>query len=112
MNGVSAAGPSRQETDQAQVSRSRGGPSLPRKEYTPLSFQQVNRSRSPSIKRSAEQAELQSQVPQETPWSTVAGRNQGRRQRTVQYGTAKVPVTARGEAAPYSVVLTQNIQRK
>ena len=66
-------------------------------------FSQLSRSRSPSTKRTAEEAELHSQ--QETAWSTVAGRNLERRQRPVQYGTAKVPVTARGEAAPYFIVV-------
>ena len=107
VNGVATAGSQGHGSNQAQgfnSERSRVGPTLG-KEYTPLNFPQVNRSRSPSIKRSAEQAELHGPAPQETPWSTVAGRNQGRRQRTVQYGTAKLPVTARGEAAPYSVVV-------
>ena len=67
------------------------------------------RSVSPSVKRSAEAAELEGrdetvQQPKETPWSTVAGRKQGRRQKPVQYGTAKVNI-AGGEARPFDVVI-------
>ena len=74
------------------------------------------RGRSPSLKRSAEEAELQAsgviQPGQEIPWSQVAGRQQhqgqqgqqGRKPRPVQYGTAKVNV-AGAEARPYDVVI-------
>ena len=65
----------------------------------------INRSRSPSTKRTAEEAELHSSLRPEPAWSTVVGRNQGRRQRPVQLGTAKLAITARGEAAPYSIVV-------
>ena len=68
------------------------------------------RARSPSVKRSADQAQLgntQTVEQAETPWSQVVGRNQGRRSRTVQYGTAPVSVgtVAAGQAAPYDVVI-------
>ena len=67
------------------------------------------RDRSPSIKRSAEEAQLQvagdgKSHAAETPWSQVVGRNQGRRSKPVQYGTAKVNV-AGAEARPYDVVI-------
>ena len=70
----------------------------------------ASRDRSPSLKRSAGEAELegasdeQVQQPKETPWSHVVGRNQGRKQRPVQYGTAKVNM-AGGEARPFDVVV-------
>ena len=67
------------------------------------------RARSPSIKRSADAAELggaQSEQSQgEMPWSQVVGRNQGRKPRKVQYGTAARVEVAGGEAAPYDVVI-------
>ena len=74
------------------------------------------RSVSPSMKRKAAEAQLQSDQPgqqqEEEPWSKVVGRGgnrnnnkqQGRRERPVQHGTAKVKV-AGGEAAPYDVVI-------
>ena len=64
------------------------------------------RSRSPSFKRSAEEAELQgaTQVEQQAAWTDVVKKNKGRKQRPVQHGTAKVDV-AGGEAAPYDVVI-------
>ena len=70
------------------------------------------RGRSPSLKRSAEEKELQAsgviQPGQVVPWSTVASRQQqgqqGRKPRPVQYGTAKVTV-AGAEARPYDVVI-------
>ena len=79
------------------------------------------RSVSPSVKRSAYEAQLhgeqgqhgehhrqgqghQSQVDQGYSWSQVVGRNQGRRPRPVQHGTAQVKV-AGGEAAPYDIVI-------
>ena len=70
------------------------------------------RDRSPSVKRSAEEAELHAsgviQPGLEVPWSKVAGRQQqgqqGRKPRPVQYGTAKVTV-AGAEARPYDVVI-------
>ena len=57
------------------------------------------RARSPSIKRSADTAELggaqTDQSQGEMPWSQVVGRNQGRKPRKVQYGTAaRVKVAA------------------
>ena len=68
------------------------------------------RARSPSVKRSADQAQLesnQSTEQAETTWSQVVGRNQGRRSRKVQYGTASVSegTIAAGQAAPYDVVI-------
>ena len=64
------------------------------------------RGRSPSLKRSDTEAELNSSTPaEETAWTDVVNRkNQGRKQRPVQYGVAKVNV-AGGEAAPYDVVI-------
>ena len=64
------------------------------------------RGRSPSLKRSATEVELNSSTPaEETAWTDVVNRkNQGRKQRPVQYGVAKVNV-AGGEAAPYDVVI-------
>ena len=69
------------------------------------------RARSPSTKRTADQAQLESsqvvdQQGVEVPWSQVAGR-QGRRPRKVQYGTAQVSGATGigGEAAPYDVVI-------
>ena len=69
----------------------------------------AGRSKSPSVKRTAEEAQLQHGTsahhqPEEVPWSDVVRRNQGRRPRTVQYGTAKVDM-AGGEAAPYDIVV-------
>ena len=69
----------------------------------------ARRDKSPSQKRSAVEAELEgasepAQPPKETPWSQVLGRNQGRKQRPVQYGTAKVNM-AGGEARPFDVVV-------
>ena len=56
------------------------------------------RSRSPSVKRSAEEAELNATVPaEESAWRDVVRKNQGRKQRPVQQGTAKVNI-AGGEA--------------
>ena len=65
------------------------------------------REKSPSFKRSAGEAQLQEgdrQADQDVPWSQVLGRNQGRKPRIVQYGTAKVNV-AGAEAKPYDVVI-------
>ena len=70
------------------------------------------RSRSPSLKRSAEDAQLEGATQDEhqggkAAWNDVVKRNQGRKtrpQRPVQHGTAKVDV-AGGEAAPYDVVI-------
>ena len=70
----------------------------------------AGRSKSPSVKRSAQEAQLQETAPVqqlgEEPWNHVVNRNQGRRPRSrpVQYGTAKVNV-AGGEAAPYDIVV-------
>ena len=70
----------------------------------------ASRERSPSMKRSADAAQLEnsdgsgSRQPAETPWSQVVSRNQGRRQRPVQYGTAKVNI-AGGEARPFDIVV-------
>ena len=66
------------------------------------------RSRSPSLKRSAEDAQLEgaTQAGQQgrQAWNDVVKKNQGRKQRPVQHGTAKV-IVAGGEAAPYDVVI-------
>ena len=74
------------------------------------------RSVSPSVKRTAGEAGLEGQqgqqhpghAGQDVPWNQVVGRNQGRNQgkkpRPVQHGTAKVNVDG-GEAAPYDVVV-------
>ena len=66
------------------------------------------RARSPSLKRSAEDAqitEVYTPVPaQQSAWSEVVKKNQGRKQRPVQHGIAKVNVVG-GEAAPYDVVI-------
>ena len=80
------------------------------------------RSVSPSVKRSAGEAGLegqqgqqhQEQTGRELPWNQVVGRNQGRNQgrksRPVQHGTAKVNVDG-GEAAPYDVVVANTNPR-
>ena len=82
---------------------------VPRRETGAVSA--ATRERSPSLKRSAEDAQLENVPgaagqPKEASWSQVVGRNQGqgRRQRPVQYGTSKVHV-AGGEARPYDVVV-------
>ena len=69
----------------------------------------ASREKSPSVKRSADAAQLENSdrsgsQPAETPWSQVVNRNQGRRQRPVQYGTAQVKI-AGGEARPFDVVV-------
>ena len=90
------------------------------------------RSVSPSIKRTAQEAQLQGgqdgqgqshhqgqgQPAHADTWSHVVGRNQGRRPRPVQHGTAQVKV-AGSEAAPFDIVIgntnpgsTEEIVRK
>ena len=66
------------------------------------------RSRSPSVKRPADDAQIQqveeTSQQQGQTWTDVVRSNQGRRQRPVQYGTAKVNV-AGSEARPYDIVV-------
>ena len=74
------------------------------------------RSVSPSVKRTAQEAQLQggqgqhyqqgqhTQTDQGGTWSQVVGRNQGRRPRPVQHGVAQVRVEG-SEAAPYDIVI-------
>ena len=70
--------------------------------------QQPIRSRSPSVKRPADEAQMQleegNNQQQGQSWTDVVRNNQGRRQRPVQYGTAKVNV-AGSEARPYDIVV-------
>ena len=74
------------------------------------------RSVSPSVKRTAQEAQLHggqgqhhqqghhTQTDQGGTWSQVVGRNQGRRPRPVQHGVAQVRVEG-SEAAPYDIVI-------